>query len=232
MTEVETMLSVSEARDLDLYTKEVRAVTDNELVPLSSEKEANTLAEWLARAATARKALDKSRKDATKPLRDQVKDVDGLYNPMIEVLKGFDSKGKRVLLAWRHVENARIERERRESEERAIEAAIREGEALRKAQESEGGEKKKAQAEADVAARDQMIETITAPTKQTRGVRTDTGTTSVKERWIFEVVNEELVPRQFLCVDRKAIRAAVAAGMRKISGVSIELEESLAVRTG
>ena len=64
-----------------------------------------------------------------------------------------------------------------------------------------------------------------------RAHRTDTGTAGLRERWVFEIVDQALLPRSFLMADEKAIRSAVACGTRVIPGVSIHLEEGIAVRT-
>ena len=53
-----------------------------------------------------------------------------------------------------------------------------------------------------------------------------------RERWVFSVEDPAQVPREYLCPDEKAIRAAVAAGVREIAGVAIYLEEGLTRRTG
>ncbi len=51
-------------------------------------------------------------------------------------------------------------------------------------------------------------------------VHAPTGVTT-REVWEFRVVDAALVPRQYLSVDEKLVRAAVASGVREISGVLI-----------
>lgn len=48
--------------------------------------------------------------------------------------------------------------------------------------------------------------------------------------WIFEITDSNLVPRDFLMVDERKIRAAVAEGAREIAGVKIFEETKIAIR--
>ena len=69
------------------------------------------------------------------------------------------------------------------------------------------------------------------PIVATRGVKTDTGTTSIRKTWTFEIIKPDDVPRKYLCVDELAVRAAVKAGERDIPGVRIYQHETMATRT-
>jgi hypothetical protein len=64
-----------------------------------------------------------------------------------------------------------------------------------------------------------MIKPETENTKTTRG---NVATTSMIEKWEFEVTQEELLPREFLMPNEVAIRKAVnGGGAREIPGVKI-----------
>jgi hypothetical protein len=52
----------------------------------------------------------------------------------------------------------------------------------------------------------------------------------VTKRWAFEIMDETQVPHEYLTVDEKKIREAIAAGTRCISGVRIFQQESLTIR--
>lgn len=59
------------------------------------------------------------------------------------------------------------------------------------------------------------------------------GSSKVKgltKRWTFEVTDAAQVPRQFLQVDEKKIREAIASGERSIAGVRIYQDESISLR--
>ena len=54
---------------------------------------------------------------------------------------------------------------------------------------------------------------------------------SVRKVWKFEIVDETVVPVEYLTVDERKIRAAVTLGAREIPGVRIYEDVSVAVRT-
>lgn len=59
------------------------------------------------------------------------------------------------------------------------------------------------------------------------------GSSKVKgltKRWVFEIKNAGLIPREYLQVDEKKIRDAIAAGTRDIPGVRIYQDESITLR--
>jgi hypothetical protein len=58
----------------------------------------------------------------------------------------------------------------------------------------------------------------------------ETKVKGITKRWAFEIMDETLVPKEYLIVDEKKIREAIAAGTRSISGVRIFQQESLTIR--
>lgn len=50
------------------------------------------------------------------------------------------------------------------------------------------------------------------------------------KRWTHEVTDESQVPREYLVVDEKKVRAAIAAGTRSIPGIRIYQDESITLR--
>lgn len=63
-----------------------------------------------------------------------------------------------------------------------------------------------------------------------RTTRTDNGALGIKLVWGFDVVDAALVPRKYLTIDEKAIRAAIALGERSIPGINISERPQSAVR--
>ena len=52
--------------------------------------------------------------------------------------------------------------------------------------------------------------------------RTESGTLAYQvKNWKFEIVDADIVPRQYLTVDEKKIREAVDMGLRDLPGVNI-----------
>ncbi|HEX6038876.1 hypothetical protein [Longimicrobium sp.] len=201
--------------------------------PLKSAEEAHQLTELLARAASAGKDLDRYRRQAVDPLNAQVKTINATFKPLTTAIENIQERGKRSLEAWLQQERARVERERREAERLAEEAAAREGQALLEADAAQTPEQRQdALARAEAASADQAAAVVAAPLPAPRVLKGEYGTAGLRKRWTFEVVKPEDVPRQYLTVDEKAIRAAVAGGVRQIPGVSITETEEIAVRAG
>jgi hypothetical protein len=67
--------------------------------------------------------------------------------------------------------------------------------------------------------------------QQEKTVETDSAQVTARLVWDFEIVDESKIPREYLMVNEKAIRAAIKAGVRDIPGVRIFQKEELAVKT-
>lgn len=50
-----------------------------------------------------------------------------------------------------------------------------------------------------------------------------------RKRWTFKVTKLDKVPREFLCLDEKAVNAAIATGVREIDGLEIYEDTIVAV---
>lgn len=222
---------------LELMASEIRLITtDVSKKPIESDAEEGLAAELLARGVAAVKELDALRRSRVDPLNAEVKAVNALFKVVTdpaEVLVGKGGTLERLILAYRQVKRARIQREQEDARRRQEEAARKEAEALAKADAAKTAKARAAAlAQAEAASKAQAVAALDAPHEMTRGVKTDSGSVSGRERWVFSVEDPALVPRQFLAVDEKAIRAAVAAGVREIPGVAIYVEESLTRRVG
>ena len=232
-----SLLTLKQRRTLDTYTGEVHSITEAATsAPLESAEQHARLSELLARGKAAAKGLDIARKSAVGPLNAQVKEINDLFRPLSDALGTFEGRSKRLVLAWQQHERAERQRKQDEARRKQEEAARREAEAMARAERAKTEKaREKALAAAEAASRAQMAAVVAEPTGPApRGIRTDSGSSSARKRWVFEVVKPELVPREYLAVDETAIRAAVCKrdGVRVIPGVAITEEESLAVRAG
>lgn len=68
------------------------------------------------------------------------------------------------------------------------------------------------------------------PGPLTRTTGTYGSSSSLQEVWLFEVEDDDALPRQYLMRDERAIRAAIARGVRKIAGVRIYAERKVRTR--
>jgi flagellar hook-length control protein FliK len=204
--------------------------------PLESDQQEAAAVELMSRGVIALRELDALRRARVDPLNAEVKAVNALTKVLsdpAEAMVGTRGTLERLILAYRQVKSARIERERAEARRRQEEAARAEAAALEQAERAQDpGERQAAMDAAEAASQAQASALIEAPREMTRGIRTDSGSVSARERWLAEVVDPALVPRAYLIPDERAIRAAVAAGVRDIPGVAITLEEALTRRVG
>ncbi len=122
---------------------------------------------------------------------------------------------------------------RKRAEQEAAEAESRKRAADLMARNKAAAEAK-ARADAD-AAREAQARAETERARALRSAPTTTvagstgGSLTAKKRWTFKVVDPVQVPRAYLEVNEKAIRAAVKAGVRQIPGVEVFQVEDLAV---
>lgn len=72
------------------------------------------------------------------------------------------------------------------------------------------------------------------PVQPTHAAAFSTGTTTpvkgITKTWTYEILNEQVIPREYLVVDTAAITAAIRQGIREIPGVKIFQKEGLTIR--
>jgi cell fate (sporulation/competence/biofilm development) regulator YlbF (YheA/YmcA/DUF963 family) len=159
-------------------------------------------------------AHERARKFLTQPLYDHMRAINDQFKAKTDPLTREQSRLKSLC--------GRFFMDKQE-------AARREQEALRRKQEAEA---KRAAARAEkkgVAAPPPPPPAIVQTPEKT--TRTDAGSASVRKVWRFEVIDESQVPREYLVVDEKKIRAVVKAGVRSIPGVRIYEDVDVAVRS-
>lgn len=187
--------------------------------------------------ASTLRSVEKRRKFFVEPLNNHVKTINELFRKMCEPLKSADEQLRRKILAFRAAEQERIDDARREAEAKAREEArkAQEKAAAAEAARIAGDNRKAAQLER-AAEKAQSVAESTATTAAVllgagpaKSMDAGDGAKNKTSRvWRFEVVDAAQVPRQFLAVDEKSIRAAVAQGAREIPGVRIFETEQLA----
>ncbi len=169
------------------------------------EESAGNANELLVFVADARKKLEKQRVFLVKPLNDHVKDINTVFKEWAKPLDDADSVVRRKVLDFQREQEALRQEYLREQE--------------RLAELPEG------------LLDDLLEEDIPDLPVVTRTIEGSKGSTSMRKTWAYEVMDETLVPREYLMVDEGLIRLAVHDGTRKIPGVRIYQQESLSVRT-
>lgn len=58
-------------------------------------------------------------------------------------------------------------------------------------------------------------------------VESKSGEIRTRKNWVFKIVDEKKVPREYMIIDEKKVREAIREGKRKIKGLEIYQEEDL-----
>lgn len=192
---------------------------------LTSLGDAKTLAKD---AKKIENLIEDKRKELTQPLLTEQRNIkafaDSLVSELNSSVKGlrqqildFEMEQERI----RREEQARLEKERREKEEELR----RQAEELQKklAEETKIEQNEVSQLEKEIAELDRIKE-------QAKEVATPISK-NIRMVWDFEITNPNLIPREYLVVDEKAIRTSIINnGTREIPGVRIFQKEQLNLR--
>lgn len=189
--------------------------------PVETTEAATRLADQRAQVKILLKDIEARRKLIVEPLKREATEVDAEARRWSEPLKAWDKDAERALLAYQKLEADRQRRAEAERQKALEDAARRQGEA-----EAQG----KAE-DAEAASLDILRAETAPPAVPVTGFKTDAGTTSLRKRWVVEVIKPEEVPDAYLVPDLQKLQAAVDAGAREIEGCNIYEKESLPVRT-
>ena len=184
----------------------------NEIV-INNNDSLNTAVDYLSHIANTKKRIEDTRKTMVKPINDGLKAINEWFKRFSVPLEKADKTLRNKILTYRREQ----ERLRREEEER-----------LRKLQEKEQKRlEKQAQKKGAPPPPPVVMPSVELQAKTVRG---QMGSVSAKKVWDFEIIDVDRIPREFMIPNEKAIRAAVKAGVRSISGVRIFQREDLSVR--
>jgi hypothetical protein len=167
----------------------------------------------LSMVAKLKKALEGKRTEYVGPLRDAKDAIDqdfkDIVNPLLE-----SDKRLRQKVATYTAEKMRVADEARRA------AALAEAQRLAeiKVDEDTGEVTEPETPQAPL------------PDKASHLTRGQVGSTGLRMKPMFEVLNPDMVPREYCCPDEKAIRAAVKNGIVNIAGVRIWEEPDVTVR--
>ncbi len=207
------LIPETEAQEVQELTSGV--VQAAESVVVNSGEGMNEASDILSWVAKAKKQVEDKRKFLVKPLNDHVKAINEMFKGYMAPLEQADAMLRKKVLTYRQEQ----ERIRRAEEERLRKEAEAERKRLEKQAKKEG-----------VAPPPPPPPVAPTMQEQAKTVHSDMGAVSAKMVWDFEIVDEDKVPRNFMIVNEKAIRAAVKAGVRNIPGVKVYQKEELAVR--
>lgn len=186
---------------------------------ITNQQEYSTAGEYLKSVKGASKQIEDLRMSMTRPLDDSKRRIMDFFRRPLEILSKAEDALKRGILTYQQEQ----ERIRREQEARLqAEAERKRQEALKKA-EAARAEGKDTKADKYEEKANGIVAPVLAPTvEKVSGVTT-------KKTWKFEILDENLIPRQYLIPDLVTIGKQVrAAGSTiKIPGIRIYEEETI-----
>lgn len=236
----------TEIQKFDALRAEIQKTTTPALLVKVGDMETKTDAELTAKQVKAlHDAIEAKRVELTKPLLEQKRLVDEyakkLKEPCDAAIRHIKSElvgFERQLEEERRKAAAELERKRKEEEARI--KALEEAEAKRKQDEldayalfnaappepeplADEGDFKTAELEREKFLSEKRL------ADEARAVE-DHRVSNTSRVWVFDVVDANAVPREYLVVDEKKIRAAVRAGAREIPGVKIYQDVKVSIR--
>lgn len=206
------------ASPVDAIIEQATGVTAQALLlSVTDVKTQQAATDLLVLLKSVEKKAEAEEKRLVEPLQTQTKAIQALFKPGFKRLEGAEAHLRQQLTSFIDAERERAEAERIESMKKADAAAKK-------------GDNKKALALATEAVNNSGPGRVMAASASV--VRESTLTRSqvtTRSTWTFEVKVPLEVPREYLCVDEKAVRAAVKAGIRDIAGIRIYEETGLVV---
>lgn len=184
---------------------------------------------FLKEIAQKKKDFKAQRDKYVKPMKDSIKAIDEKLQEPIKTLEKMEAIVRETL------NNYLAEVNRREQEHLALEKKKAEEEALRKMEELEhaklqSGEYDEVTQKAIARTVDHEQNKIVEATTKQEKINLSTSGASVSMVWDFEIIDKAQIPLEFLKVDETAIRNAIRAGEREISGVKIFQKPQLSLR--
>jgi hypothetical protein len=162
--------------------------------------------------------IENKRKEITAPILDEKKQIDDHAKSLIADLNKSVSTVRTQILNY--------EKKQRQIAEEARLALLEKQrlleEELRNSVVNESEEDLSAKSQQLSAMKEKSAELMQAPASKT-------GTT-ISKIWTFDIIDENLVPVQYMSIDEKKIKEAIRKDVREIPGVKIYQKENLMLR--
>ena len=177
-----------------------------------SDEAAKTATEMLVQIKGVVGQVEDKRKEAIGPADKYVRSVNAFVKPFRDRLNDVAEIPRNKLGIYQYNK----ELKRREEERKAKEALAEK------------------QRQLDEEAKKKNLEPVKLPEvtvpKKPQPVRTDSGTSSVRMVWDYKVVDISQVPRDYLILNERGVKAAIKGGIRNIPGLEIFEKPSVATR--
>jgi len=176
-----------------------------------------------------KKSLDEERLNQTRPIEAAADSIRELYKPPATACETMVKKLKDAIIAFDQVEQRKADELARIARLKAEEEARKERERLAKLAEKQMEQNRFEKAEETISKMEDVAPVVVPyyakPIQKQKGE-------STKKIWKFEIVNDKLIPREYLMVNEQSIRGVVTAlkGATNIPGVRVYSEDSMSFR--
>lgn len=197
---------------------------------INNQDDYNSANDLLKTVKSRFKELETQRKEITKPLDDAKKAVLSLFNKPLEILENAEKFIKRHMIGYTEEQERIAREEARKLQELADKEAERQRKLLDAKIERAEASGKEEKAEMLKEQKEEIVPTFVpyvAPAIETpKGV-------SYKLKWSATVIDENLVPREYLIVNQKALDSIAQStkGTINIPGVKFTSEKILSSRS-
>ena len=175
------------------------------------------------------KAIEAQRKELTKPLKAEVKEIEDKFKAPLQFLKEADAILRGKINHFLNEQRAKMEAEALAKKQLAEEEALKQAEQLEALKAGAG--------DYDAVTRQAMIETIEDKqnkiideTAKKEAINQSSANSTVRSVWAFRLVDIRKVPVEYLQLNETAIRQAIKNGERHIEGVEIFQQSQVAIR--
>lgn len=177
--------------------------------------------------------IENKRKDLVKPYNDEVSRINKYAKDLIAKIPPAIQAVKDTVLDWQRKEEQRLKDLRTTARvNQLIEIGFKQKQIEELKDQSEGADFFGDTAEKELIAKE--IETLNSQPSVTKSFSMpsfgSTKKNGLTKRWTFEITDASQVPSEYLVVDEKKVREAVAAGTRSIPGIRIYQDESISLR--
>ena len=180
--------------------------------------------ELLQKIGKAKNSIELRRKSITDPINRSLKEINAMFKQLAEPFGAADEIIRNKIMNFRKEEEEKAKKEQeglRKKEEEAREQ-------VRLSQkEANKAKNKKDEEEWTESAEEWKKEAVVLEERiEDTKAEVATSTTTVK-RWVWEIVDEKEIPREYLQVSSTAVNAAVRDGVREIPGIKIYQKEAV-----
>lgn len=196
--------------------EQIVKLTDNcNKIVINSNETLETAKNLAKTAKKVESLIEDKRKEITAPILAEKKKIDdfakAITNDLNKAMTGLRSQ---ILSFEKKLEQERLAEARRlEEEKRKLEESLRE-----------------AAKKGEIENRNDDAQKLVELKDMVHSASTNVTSNAIRKIWTHDVVDLNLVPREYMMIDERKIKDAITAGIREIPGINIYQKETLVLK--